>query len=59
MDVSALPLQGGRILWDIVTQGGGEYALPWAKMLRPYRAKTGQTVAIPAFAGTTTLKLTN
>ena len=23
-----------------VTQGGGEYALPWAKMLRPFRAKT-------------------
>ena len=22
-----------------VTQGGGDYALPWANMLRPYRAK--------------------
>ena len=35
----ALPLQGGYTFWASQTQGGGEYALPWAKMRCPYRAK--------------------
>ena len=36
----SLALTGRQNLLDVITQGGGEYALPWAKMRSPSRAKT-------------------
>ena len=47
-----LSLQGGCMLEGYVTQGGAEYRLPWAMVLRPCRAKCNLKIAaltLPSF----------